>query len=302
MKTADCEKLATYFFLQQQGWSNFILPISLLAGVFTYARLSRKVLTIASWTYIVLVVLVVYAVLTILSRLLIPTTAYHEFVQRCHRCQMDPYCGGPRELAVEDVLGYTGKQENFQEQTETEQEPEQEPELTQPASADNAVELVASTQEDETSTQAPEIETFTNFAPFDTAFPGGNFRPQTQDWSNPPMSKFDPTATHQPIPLTPGEYERAQSLQEGPTIVNMQWAAADDSASQGGFVPVPANNMCMMPEAPCTAKCSGDDKQNQQCDMMVAPIPGPTWQPQRAAVVQARLASGNYTQSNCPLN
>ena len=32
---------------------------------------------------------------------------------------------------------------------------------------------------------------------------------------------------------------------------------------------------------------------------IVAPIPGPSWQPQRASVTQRRLQTGDYTSSTC---
>ena len=47
----------------------------------------------------------------------------------------------------------------------------------------------------------------------------------------------------------------------------------------------------------CGTLCSGTGVNN--CDV-VAPVPGPQWQPQTAAAVQNRLNNGNYVPSNCP--
>lgn len=308
MKTADCEKLATHFFLNQQGWSSYILPISILAGVFAYARLARKALNMKSWTIIVVVVLVTYAVLTLLSRMIIPQAAFRDFVDHCHRCQMDPYCGGPRELTVEDVLSYTGRKENFEDEEGAEGVDEENTidNEQQPEAADPSVQTNATPENDIAEEEAPvdnasanEIETYTDYAPFDASFPNGTFRQMGE-----PMQTEVVNDNSVPQPLTPGEFEQAQALSNGPTIYNAQWAsyvAGNKDHPQGGFEPAPANSMCMSFKCPCEAKCSGDAAQNAQCGQFVAPVPGPTWQPQRAAVVQARLAAGDYVPATCPL-
>ena len=59
---------------------------------------------------------------------------------------------------------------------------------------------------------------------------------------------------------------------------------------------VPNNIGCMMPNDPCQSLCSGSGQ--NPCNV-VAPIPGPQWQPQSASVVQARLENGQYVPTNC---
>lgn len=308
MKTADCEKLATHFFLQQQGWSSYILPISILAGVFAYARLARKTLNMKSWTIIVVVILVTYGVLNILSRMLISNAAFRDFVDHCHRCQMDPYCGGPRELSIEDVLSYTGRQENFEDENpEGVDEENTIDREQQPAAADPAVQTNATPENDIAEEESPvdnisanEMETFTDFAPYDSAFPTGTFRhmENNNNWAQPPMQTE--VVNDNRVPQTQAT---EQQVYGGPTIYNSQWASVVmGNQPQGGFEPSPANAMCMSFLQPCESKCSGDAAQNAQCADFVAPVPGPTWQPQRAAVVQARLAAGDYTPATCPLN
>ena len=51
---------------------------------------------------------------------------------------------------------------------------------------------------------------------------------------------------------------------------------------------------CLLKTTPCNV-CSGTSVPPG----IVAPIPGPQWQPQDAKTVQARLNSGMYVQSNC---
>ena len=53
---------------------------------------------------------------------------------------------------------------------------------------------------------------------------------------------------------------------------------------------------CMMPSGKCGALCSGSGQ--NPCNL-VAPIPGPQWQPQSASTVQNRLNAGKYVKSNC---
>ena len=305
MKTADCEKLSTHFFLQQQGWSSYILPLSLLAGVFTYARVSRRKMNMHSWTMIVGVVVLTYVVLSVLARMLIPSLAHQEFIDRCERCQMDPKCGGPRELTVEEVLSYTGLPEHFQNEEEDENEQSREVdtininEIKNIKLGDEAIPETPTTEEEESredGTQADEVETFVGYAPYEA--PAGYQRNITY----PKFLAHDNRVPQEATPLMPGQIAQAQVMVSGPSLYNEQWASADISQPQGGFEAVPANAMCMMPQEPCANKCSGDAGQNQQCADFVAPVPGPTWQPQRAATVQARLASGNYVPSRCPLN
>jgi len=304
MKTADCEKLSTHFFLQQQGWSSYILPLSLLAGVFTYARVSRRKMNMHSWTMIVGVVVLTYVVLSVLARMLIPSLAHQEFIDRCERCQMDPKCGGPRELTAEEVLSYTGLPEHFQ--NEDENEKEQQPNSKEEETINiNEIQNLQLGEEPtpaqdeeprEDGTQADEVETFVGYAPYEA--PAGYQRNITY----PKFLAHDNRVPQEATPLMPGQIAQAQVMVSGPSLYNEQWASADIGQPQGGFEAVPANAMCMMPQEPCANKCSGDAAQNQQCADFVAPVPGPTWQPQRAATVQARLASGNYVPSRCPLN
>jgi hypothetical protein len=56
------------------------------------------------------------------------------------------------------------------------------------------------------------------------------------------------------------------------------------------------NETCLMGDA-CGALCSGTGINS--CGV-VAPVPGPQWQPQTAAVVQNRLNNGVYVPAKCP--
>ena len=56
----------------------------------------------------------------------------------------------------------------------------------------------------------------------------------------------------------------------------------------------PADIGCMLNKSVCDI-CSGYPKPAD----LVAPIPGPQWQPQNAATVQKRIAEGNFVPSNC---
>lgn len=58
----------------------------------------------------------------------------------------------------------------------------------------------------------------------------------------------------------------------------------------------PSDGKCLM-ENNCGFPCSGGN--NKNCKV-VAPVPGPQWQPQSAASVQNRLMNGNYTRPRCP--
>ena len=71
----------------------------------------------------------------------------------------------------------------------------------------------------------------------------------------------------------------------------------DDKQASSNIVP---NNIgCMMPNDPCQSLCSGSGQ--NPCNV-VAPVPGPQWQPQSASVVQARLENGQYVPTNCLSN
>ena len=59
---------------------------------------------------------------------------------------------------------------------------------------------------------------------------------------------------------------------------------------------VPGNVGCMMPNDKCMSLCSGSGE--NPCNV-VAPVPGPQWQPQSASVVQARLQNGQYVPTTC---
>ena len=57
-----------------------------------------------------------------------------------------------------------------------------------------------------------------------------------------------------------------------------------------------ADSSCLL-GCGCGTLCSGSGK--NPCNL-VAPIPGPQWQPQSASTVQERLFKGDYTPSFCP--
>ena len=52
---------------------------------------------------------------------------------------------------------------------------------------------------------------------------------------------------------------------------------------------------CMLDPKMCSQLCSGKPKPSY----LVAPIPGPQWQPQSAESIQNRIANGNYVPANC---
>jgi len=56
---------------------------------------------------------------------------------------------------------------------------------------------------------------------------------------------------------------------------------------------------CLLGSDGCNPLCSEPDPKNP-CNL-VAPVPGPNWQPQSAAAVQERLTKQQYVPSNCPL-
>lgn len=75
---------------------------------------------------------------------------------------------------------------------------------------------------------------------------------------------------------------------------------------QMSYQPVPETNyqrspddsMCMLGRGGCSPLCSGSGQ--NPCNI-VAPVPGPQWQPQSAAAVQQRLTKGNFVPANCDL-
>ena len=54
---------------------------------------------------------------------------------------------------------------------------------------------------------------------------------------------------------------------------------------------------CLLGDDRCGALCSGYT--SNPCNL-VAPIPGPQWQPQSASTVQNRIMNGNFVPSRCP--
>lgn len=69
----------------------------------------------------------------------------------------------------------------------------------------------------------------------------------------------------------------------------MKYQPVGDFADQG---------KCLLGRDGCSPLCSGYT--NNSCNI-VAPVPGPQWQVQTAATVQANLTNQNYTPSKCPL-
>ena len=75
---------------------------------------------------------------------------------------------------------------------------------------------------------------------------------------------------------------------------------------QMSYQPVPETNyqrspddsMCMLGRGGCSPLCSGSGQ--NPCNI-VAPVPGPQWQPQSAEAVQQRLTKGNFVPANCDL-
>ena len=55
---------------------------------------------------------------------------------------------------------------------------------------------------------------------------------------------------------------------------------------------------CLLSEDKCSPICSG---LTNNCGL-VAPIPGPQWQVQKAKAVQNRLKKGIYTADSCVIN
>lgn len=56
-------------------------------------------------------------------------------------------------------------------------------------------------------------------------------------------------------------------------------------------------NKCLLGDNKCGALCSGFT--SNPCNL-VAPIPGPQWQPQSASTVQERIMKGDFVPSRCP--
>lgn len=52
---------------------------------------------------------------------------------------------------------------------------------------------------------------------------------------------------------------------------------------------------CLLGCGPCSPLCSGE---GNPCNI-IAPVPGPTWQPQSASTVAYRLRTGNYVPAYC---
>lgn len=251
MKTTNCESLADHFFTKQQFWNEFIIPISMFAGIFAYIQLSRNhKLTRIQWVYIFFIILGVYIFMIFLSKQMIPTKAYREFVERCNRCQSDPYCGN-KQLSVEDVLNYTGKVDSMKENFESHEPQEQEQEEEKK-------------QEQQTNISAEEVENFTMYA---------SYEPE----NIPHQSQSQPQPYKQPN-INPEPYDYStNSIQ----ILNSNPENESSFCQTGSIL------------------CSGDP--TNQKKHLIAPVPGPQWQPQRASIVQDQLAAGQYTPALCPL-
>lgn len=320
---SECNSLATEFFLRQQGWPSYILPISVLAGAFAYAQLSMGPMKPLTWLMVFLVVFFVYLVLQIVARMRIPENLMSEFVQRCERCKADPLRqAGP--LTAEEVLSYVGKQEmheGFDSKgkevpLESAKPDTENVEATsnntnahaQVGAASKKKKVKAPAPGEQVS--APSMEQYADFAPIDVAFPEGKFPTLTAEARVPPLVMNDTNEVPStPLVLTPGEIQEAQTLSAAPAVYNASFAnymGVKGSDEVAGFDPMPANKdvaetMCMATNSTCGTMCSGDAAQNAKCAGMVAPVPGPQWQPQRASVVQARLAAGNYVAATCPI-
>ena len=94
-----------------------------------------------------------------------------------------------------------------------------------------------------------------------------------------------PTKIRYPVPV-----EAADQTQE-----NFETNLASELEKKYADVSMPPADVgCMLNSTVCDI-CSGYPKPQG----LVAPIPGPQWQPQNAATVQKRIAEGNFVPSNC---
>lgn len=101
--------------------------------------------------------------------------------------------------------------------------------------------------------------------------------------------------------LIPMEEERRPFIKESfSNIENNTKEETESFINSSEYLPVdkevtvPSSNKCLLSSS-CGALCSGEGKP----DNLVAPIPGPQWQPQSAAAVQQRLANKDYTKAYC---
>lgn len=324
---ADCKKISVDFFLNQQGWPSYIIPISVLSGIFAYAQLSTGPMKPVTWIMVFLVVFLVYLILQIIARMCIPENTMSEFIQRCERCNADPL-RTPGPLTITEILSYSGKQpihEGFDAegnevpvehaaQDTSDQDNESINTSTDHSNSNSNVkkkrlsektkkiQMIAGDQ-----VTAPSIEQYSNFSPYDVDF----IQSSTDDVNIvPPVLNNTNEVPQIQLVLTPGEIQEAQALSSAPIVYNTNFAPnlglTNGSDEIAGFDPMPANKdimetACMSTNSTCGTMCSGDAAQNSQCTGTNLPVPGPQWQPQRASVVQSRLMAGNYTATNCPI-
>lgn len=121
----------------------------------------------------------------------------------------------------------------------------------------------------------------------------------TQDGKGQMLERFqilDPALRKKRIPLTRADKHPENNIDNVPLVYSDNEAQrklplkAIDSSLNSGLGSCLINGSC------CTL-CSGG---TNKCKV-VAPSPGPQWQPQSAKSVQERLMKGDYVPSTCPL-
>ena len=121
----------------------------------------------------------------------------------------------------------------------------------------------------------------------------------TQDGRSQMLERFellDPALRKKRVPLVRPDKDGNNNIDNVPLVYSPDQAQrklplkAIDSSMNSGLGSCQINGSC------CTL-CSGG---TNNCKV-VAPSPGPQWQPQSAASVQKRLMEGKYVASKCPL-
>ena len=121
----------------------------------------------------------------------------------------------------------------------------------------------------------------------------------TQDGKGQMLERFqilDPALRKKRIPLTRPDKKPLDNIDNVPLVYSETTAQrrlplkAIDSSLNNGL------GSCLI-NGSCGTLCSGG---TNNCKV-VAPSPGPQWQPQSAKSVQERLMKGNYVPSTCPL-
>ena len=266
MNDLNCKDAMRNYLLNRNGLYKIRWPLALIVSVIAINILyAMRPDTHKVFMYILAVAItfIIILLINIFANTNFSHDEYRNLVNKCQNCVADPNVNDVHRLRGEDFANYNGLHENFSPMDS------QQNQQSQPSYATTILYQPTGKQIKKIDEEAKNKENFVEHQVLDDNKQNKPFIDDRMYNNGFPLGDSYPPKqmSYQPVPET--NYQRS-----------------------------PDDSMCMLGRGGCSPLCSGSGQ--NPCNI-VAPVPGPQWQPQSAAAVQQRLTKGKFVPANCDL-